>query len=79
VAIERSLLSSGAQTTVQFIDKHGGVAGEKTTPWKSDQAGGGKNIVAALCEGDTLTLIGGRTSPFPGNTSVPPYTGTYGR
>jgi hypothetical protein len=79
MAIERTLLTSGAQTTVQFLDKHGSVVGEKTTPSKLDQSGGGKNLVAALCAGDALTLIGSRASPFPGNTAVPPYTGTYQR
>jgi len=79
MAIERTLVSSDARTRVEFIDKNGATVGEKSTPWQFDQSGGGRNIVGAVCTDVSLTLIGGRSSPFPGTTGTPPYTGTYGR
>jgi len=79
MAIERTLVSSDARTRVEFIDKNGATVGEKSTPWQADQSGGGKNVVGAICTDVSMTLIGGRSSVFPGNTNLPPYTGTYGR
>lgn len=79
-AVERILTKSNAQTRVVFLNK-GREVGSNTMPDRTDQSGGGKNIVAAYCvAGNELHLMGARSAAIlPGSEDLPPYTGVYRR